>query len=181
MADGPLPSDADIFNYVMNDKNLLLSLIKDQTINHKMLTNNYSRKNSIMYNFYSNNKTILDYLLTDPNSIFLFDKIVEDLDKPVVDPEDHRKSPMEPAVVMTEADNPFKNPGTCVVCMEQKCELVLVSCHHVNMCAGCYSNLKMNGNKCPTCRAPIENVMRFHEYNAQDDKDKKTVYFAGED
>ena len=182
MAAGPLPSDVDIFNYFMNDKNILLSLIKNETINHKMLMNNFFHNDSIMYNFYYN-KTILDYLLTDPD---LFDKVVEHLDKPVVDPEDHRKSPMEPDVVMTEADDPFKNPGTCVVCLEQKCELVLVSCHHVNMCAGCYNEtLRIANNyhrinpNCPTCRAPITSVMRFHEYNAQSDKDKKTVYLVG--
>jgi hypothetical protein len=45
---------------------------------------------------------------------------------------------------------------TCVVCMDQRREVVLVRCGHLICCAGCAARLR----RCPVCRAGIERVVR---------------------
>ena len=165
---------------------------KKISLQEQMIIDKYYKPSIENYSYTDHKQIISNYflndyqdtpLLDDYQNIPLLDILPREAidEKPVVDPFEHCKSPVVPEEKGKESDDRFKNPGTCVVCMDQKCELVLGTCHHVNMCAGCYSELRINGNKCPTCRASIDSVMRFHEYEAQDDKDKKTVYFADGD
>ncbi len=45
------------------------------------------------------------------------------------------------------------NPKTCVVCLENKCE-IRGSCKHATLCSSCYEEFKINTSivKCPICR-----------------------------
>lgn len=45
------------------------------------------------------------------------------------------------------------NPKTCVVCLENKCE-IRGSCKHATLCRSCYEEFKINTSivKCPICR-----------------------------
>ena len=45
------------------------------------------------------------------------------------------------------------NPKTCVVCLENKCE-IRGSCKHATLCSSCYEKFKINTSivKCPICR-----------------------------
>lgn len=45
------------------------------------------------------------------------------------------------------------NPKTCVVCLENKCE-IRGSCNHATLCSSCYEEFKINTSivKCPICR-----------------------------
>ena len=45
------------------------------------------------------------------------------------------------------------NPKTCVICLENKCE-IRGSCKHATLCSSCYKEFKINTSivKCPICR-----------------------------
>ena len=45
----------------------------------------------------------------------------------------------------------------CTICWSDPKEVILLPCRHVNVCQNCMQNL----SKCPVCRAPISNFLRF--------------------
>lgn len=50
------------------------------------------------------------------------------------------------------------NPKTCVVCLENKCE-IRGSCNHATLCISCHEKFKINSSivKCPICREIYKN------------------------
>ena len=46
----------------------------------------------------------------------------------------------------------------CVVCLEEKREMVLVPCGHACVCEGCSGTLAL----CPICRATIEKAVKMY-------------------
>ena len=47
----------------------------------------------------------------------------------------------------------------CIVCMEDDKDQLFLPCKHVLCCAGCAKKLMNTTRLCPTCRAPIQNVI----------------------
>lgn len=46
----------------------------------------------------------------------------------------------------------------CCVCLDKKRNVVFLDCSHLVCCEKCAASLE--GNKCPTCRAPIKKIMK---------------------
>ena len=55
-----------------------------------------------------------------------------------------------------------KETTECVVCFEGAAVAVFYKCGHVCCCIGCGQKLKMRGDPCPICRAPIDDVIRMY-------------------
>lgn len=47
----------------------------------------------------------------------------------------------------------------CIVCMENKCNTMLLPCEHTNFCVDCAALIRNDKNKCPFCRELIESVV----------------------
>lgn len=56
---------------------------------------------------------------------------------------------------------------TCVVCLEDPGNMVLLPCAHGGVCDGCSTRIAQNrasgGAHCPHCRTPIETLVMIHE------------------
>ena len=49
-------------------------------------------------------------------------------------------------------------PQTCVVCLSEQREVILMNCGHVCVCAGCAMEIMASRPNCPICRANIVQV-----------------------
>ena len=63
---------------------------------------------------------------------------------------------------------PSRNPlpvsaGSCVICLDRQVDAVFYQCGHMCACHTCGLQLKMQGHKCPMCRAPIQDVIRAYK------------------
>ncbi|CAI0559757.1 unnamed protein product [Linum tenue] len=53
-------------------------------------------------------------------------------------------------------------PGKeCVICMTEPKDTAVLPCRHMCMCSECAKELRMQTNKCPICRQPIEELMEI--------------------
>ena len=50
------------------------------------------------------------------------------------------------------------SPQTCVVCLSENREVILMNCGHVCVCAGCAMEIMATRPLCPICRATIDRV-----------------------
>ena len=50
------------------------------------------------------------------------------------------------------------SPQTCVVCLSESREVILMNCGHVCVCAGCAMEIMATRPICPICRATIDRV-----------------------
>ena len=57
-----------------------------------------------------------------------------------------------------EADPLAVSPQTCVVCLSEQREVILMNCGHVCVCAGCAMEIMASRPNCPICRANIVQV-----------------------
>jgi len=53
--------------------------------------------------------------------------------------------------------------GQCVICIENTIDTVLYTCGHMCCCNQCGMQLKIDGQNCPMCRAPIRDVIRAYQ------------------
>lgn len=53
--------------------------------------------------------------------------------------------------------------GQCVICIDRSVDTVLYQCGHMCVCHQCGLQLKMEGHKCPMCRAPIRDIIRAYK------------------
>ena len=65
-------------------------------------------------------------------------------------------------------ENAKKNNETCVVCMDNYIDSVMVDCYHMCLCAQCGKEWKLS---CPICRAKINKIVKENELN----KDKVRI------
>ncbi|KAL4398152.1 hypothetical protein HN51_002757 [Arachis hypogaea] len=69
----------------------------------------------------------------------------------------------------TAADFDDNDPGKeCVICMTEPKDTAVLPCRHMCMCSECAKALRLQSNKCPICRQPIEELMEIKINN--DDK-----------
>ena len=47
---------------------------------------------------------------------------------------------------------------TCIICLSEQREVILMDCGHVCVCAGCAMEIMQTRAQCPICRAPIDRV-----------------------
>ncbi|CAI9102265.1 OLC1v1000507C1 [Oldenlandia corymbosa var. corymbosa] len=49
----------------------------------------------------------------------------------------------------------------CVICMTDPKDTAVLPCRHMCMCSECAKELRMQSNKCPICRQPIEELLEI--------------------
>ena len=57
-----------------------------------------------------------------------------------------------------QGDGASVSPQTCVVCLSESREVILMNCGHVCVCAGCAMEIMATRPICPICRATIDRV-----------------------
>ncbi|KAK4744705.1 hypothetical protein SAY87_011017 [Trapa incisa] len=59
------------------------------------------------------------------------------------------------------------DPGKeCVICMTEPKDTAVLPCRHMCMCGECAKELRLQSNKCPICRQPIEELLEIKVNNA---------------
>ncbi|XP_055808229.1 probable E3 ubiquitin-protein ligase LOG2 [Solanum dulcamara] len=61
-------------------------------------------------------------------------------------------------------DNDFdgNDPGKeCVICLSEPRDTTLLPCRHMCMCSGCAKVLRIQTNRCPICRQPVEQLLEI--------------------
>lgn len=59
-----------------------------------------------------------------------------------------------------EDEKSHENNPKCVVCIENKACIVNIDCGHLCLCIGCSKQLYKKWGGCPTCRKPLENLLK---------------------
>jgi hypothetical protein len=57
-----------------------------------------------------------------------------------------------------ETDSLGVSAQTCIVCLSEQREVILLNCGHVCVCAGCAMEIMQTRALCPICRATIDRV-----------------------
>ncbi|KAI4367859.1 hypothetical protein MLD38_016482 [Melastoma candidum] len=61
-----------------------------------------------------------------------------------------------------EAGFEDNDPGKeCVICMTEPKDTAVLPCRHMCMCSECAKELKLQSNKCPICRQPIQELIEI--------------------
>jgi len=65
------------------------------------------------------------------------------------------------------------NESTCVICLTDIRNVLLLPCRHLCLCGSCAENLKFQSANCPICRVPFRallqiNALRHHEIHHSD-------------
>lgn len=50
----------------------------------------------------------------------------------------------------------------CVICMTEPRNTAVFPCRHLCMCSDCAKSLRVQSNKCPICRQPVEKLMEIN-------------------
>ncbi|KAK4725069.1 hypothetical protein R3W88_027848 [Solanum pinnatisectum] len=61
-------------------------------------------------------------------------------------------------------DNDFdgNDPGKeCVICLSEPRDTTVLPCRHMCMCSGCAKVLRIQTNRCPICRQPVERLLEI--------------------
>ncbi|XP_062179309.1 probable E3 ubiquitin-protein ligase LUL4 [Phragmites australis] len=65
----------------------------------------------------------------------------------------------------TEADVPNADDDDtgkeCVICLTEPRDTAVIPCRHLCMCSECAKALRLQSNKCPMCRQPVEKLMEI--------------------
>eukprot|EP00252_Welwitschia_mirabilis_P026072 TRINITY_DN8367_c0_g1_i1.p1 TRINITY_DN8367_c0_g1~~TRINITY_DN8367_c0_g1_i1.p1 ORF type:complete len:374 (+),score=72.33 TRINITY_DN8367_c0_g1_i1:247-1368(+) len=65
------------------------------------------------------------------------------------------------------------DPGKeCVICMSEPRDTAVLPCRHMCMCSECAKLLRLQTNRCPICRRPVERLMeiKFHKNEKFEDQ-----------
>ncbi|KAF8392474.1 hypothetical protein HHK36_022816 [Tetracentron sinense] len=61
-----------------------------------------------------------------------------------------------------EADFDDNDPGKeCVICLTEPKDTAVLPCRHMCMCSECAKALRLQSNKCPICRQPIQELIEI--------------------
>ena len=63
-----------------------------------------------------------------------------------------------------------ENSRECVICMTEPRDTTVLPCRHMCMCSDCAKVLRMQSEKCPICRTPIEQLLQIKISSQADDK-----------
>ncbi|KAI3790704.1 hypothetical protein L2E82_03947 [Cichorium intybus] len=62
------------------------------------------------------------------------------------------------------SEESFDDTGSgeeCVICMTEPKDTAVLPCRHMCLCSECAKALRLQSNKCPICRQPIEELMEI--------------------
>ena len=67
--------------------------------------------------------------------------------------------------------------STCVICLTDIRNVLLLPCRHLCLCGSCAENLKFQSANCPICRVPFRallqiNALRHHDTDENDNEDE---------
>ncbi|XP_028124644.1 probable E3 ubiquitin-protein ligase LOG2 isoform X3 [Camellia sinensis] len=57
----------------------------------------------------------------------------------------------------------------CVVCLSEPRDTTVLPCRHMCMCSGCAKVLRLQTNRCPICRQPVERLLEIKVSNGAED------------
>lgn len=61
-----------------------------------------------------------------------------------------------------ESDLDGNDPGKeCVICLSEPRDTTVLPCRHMCMCSGCAKVLRLQTNRCPICRQPVERLLEI--------------------
>ncbi|KVH93619.1 Zinc finger, RING/FYVE/PHD-type [Cynara cardunculus var. scolymus] len=60
-----------------------------------------------------------------------------------------------------ESFNDTSSGTECVICMTEPKDTAVLPCRHMCLCSECAKALRLQSNKCPICRQPIEELMEI--------------------
>lgn len=73
--------------------------------------------------------------------------------------------------------------NTCVICLTDIRNVLLLPCRHLCLCGSCAENLKFQSANCPICRVPFRallqiNALRHREiaHSDNDENDEENIY-----
>lgn len=55
-----------------------------------------------------------------------------------------------------------KASSQCVVCMDRRRDVMILSCRHLLMCKQCALTVAVSSGECPVCRTPIDNIISVY-------------------
>lgn len=58
----------------------------------------------------------------------------------------------------------------CVICMTEAKDTAVLPCRHLCMCSDCAKELRLQSNKCPICRHPIEELLEINVNSSSDEQ-----------
>ncbi|KAJ9538330.1 hypothetical protein OSB04_031063 [Centaurea solstitialis] len=64
--------------------------------------------------------------------------------------------------------NDTASGSECVICMTEPKDTAVLPCRHMCLCSECAKALRLQSNKCPICRQPIEELMEIKINNTVD-------------
>ncbi|KAJ3688060.1 hypothetical protein LUZ61_017224 [Rhynchospora tenuis] len=70
----------------------------------------------------------------------------------------------EPEVKNIEDDDLGKD---CVICLSEERDTAVLPCRHMCLCSECAKALRLQSNKCPICRQPIEQLIEISVNNSE--------------
>ncbi|ONK63722.1 uncharacterized protein A4U43_C07F18240 [Asparagus officinalis] len=59
-------------------------------------------------------------------------------------------------------DNAHDMGKECVICLSEPRSTAVLPCRHMCMCSECAKALRLQSNKCPVCRQPVEKLMEIN-------------------
>ncbi|KAL0347965.1 UNVERIFIED_CONTAM: putative E3 ubiquitin-protein ligase LUL4 [Sesamum angustifolium] len=59
------------------------------------------------------------------------------------------------------AINDMESGKECIICMTEVKNTAVLPCRHMCMCSDCAKELRIQSNKCPVCRQPIEELLEI--------------------
>jgi hypothetical protein len=60
-----------------------------------------------------------------------------------------------------DADRLLESGAECVICLTEHRDTTILPCRHMCLCHDCAQQLRMQTNKCPICRTPVENLLQI--------------------
>ena len=60
-----------------------------------------------------------------------------------------------------EDDHEATQGRECVICMCEQRDTMVLPCRHMCLCAECAQALRLQTNKCPLCRQPVESFLQI--------------------
>jgi len=77
--------------------------------------------------------------------------------------------------------NNNNNSSTCVICLTDIRNVLLLPCRHLCLCGSCAENLKFQSSNCPICRIPFRallqiDALRHHGDSDENDNDDEYMY-----
>ncbi|KAJ8899684.1 hypothetical protein K2173_019382 [Erythroxylum novogranatense] len=57
----------------------------------------------------------------------------------------------------------------CVICLSEPRDTTVLPCRHMCMCSGCAKVLRLQTNRCPICRQPVERLLEIKVDNGPDE------------